>query len=149
MTENLIDKFNGHLLFSNDFEVSPKTTPDNLLQYFGQENVKIRDIQNGWKHYIISNIKKGNAYFLMTIYFEHGILSFLSLIIYDKVILKDSWDNWSKENELKKRDYFDNWLTEQVGQKREFSWGSVGAFFDNKGGFSSIVLRYKPAFDKN
>jgi hypothetical protein len=146
LTEKLIDKFNGHLLFSNDFEVSPNTKPDDLLLYFGQENVKIRDIKNGWKHYVISNIKKDSIYFWGTFYFENGILSFLSFVIDDKLILTDSWNNWSEENELQKRDYYDNWLTEQLGKKREFSWGAVGAFFDNKGGQSSIVLRYhKPS----
>ena len=143
MTEKLIDKFNGHLLLSNDFEVSPDKKPEDLLLYFGQKNVKIRDIKNGWEHYVISNIKKGNIYFWGTFYFENDILSFLSFVIDDKLILTDSWDNWSEEKELQKREHYDKWLTEQLGKKREFSWGTVGAFFDNKGGQSSIVLRYR------
>jgi hypothetical protein len=142
VTETFIDKSTGHLLFSNNFEVSYRTTPDNLLLHFGLENVKIKDLENGWKHYIFSNLKKDDTYFVATFYFENDILSFLSFIIDDKPILTGSWGNWSKENELQKKEYFDNWLTKQLGEKREFVWGTVGAFFDNKGGSSSIVLRY-------
>jgi hypothetical protein len=129
LTEKLIDKFNGHLLFSNDFEVSPNTKPDDLLLYFGQENVKIRDIKNGWKHYVISNIKKDSIYFWGTFYFENGILSFLSFVIDDKLILTDSWNNWSEENELQKRDYYDNWLTEQLGKKKRIFLGRSRCIF--------------------
>lgn len=143
MTEKFIDKFNGHLLILNDFEVTPKTTPDNLILHFGKEKLKIRDIQNGWKHYIISNIKKDLFYFWLTFYFENDILSILSFTIDDKLKPATAWDNWNEKKERQKRIFFDNWLTKQLGKKREFSWGTVGAFYDNKAGFSSIVLRYK------
>jgi hypothetical protein len=145
LTEKFIDQVDGHLLISNDFEVSPKTTPDNLLLYFKEENVKSGDIRNDFGSYIISNVKKGNTYFYGTFYFEKEILSFVSFIIDDKPILTGSWDSWSEKNELQKREYLDSWLTGQVGKKRSFVWGTVGAFYDNKGGQSSIVLRYDKA----
>jgi hypothetical protein len=142
LAEKFINKCNGHLLFSNDFEVSANTKTDELVLYFGQENVKITDMKNGWKHYVISNIKTNSIYFLGTLYFENDTLAFVSFGIDDKLITTDSWDNWSEENELQKRDYYDNWLTDQLGIKREFSWGIAGAFYDNKSGYSSINLRY-------
>jgi hypothetical protein len=149
LTKTLIDVSNGHFLFSNTFTMSNRTTPDNLILYFGKENVKISDMQNGWRHYIVSNVQNEKIYLSLTFYFENNTLSFLSFTIDDKPISTNFWDNWSKENEIQKRLYFDDWLTKQFGKKREFSWGTIGAFFDEKGGFSSIVLRYEPNLDKN
>ncbi len=138
----ILDEINGTILLSDNFTISNKTTSEDLILHFGQSNIEIRDMQNGWKHYDIHNTRSNKIYLRLTFYFNNDMLSSLSFIIDDKQILPNSWDNWSKENELQKKEYFDNWLTKQLGERRKFPWGTVSADFDNKGGFSGIVLRY-------
>lgn len=36
------------------------------------------------------------------------------------------------------RDYYNQWLTNEIGEERQFPWGTIGSFYDAKGGFSSM-----------
>ena len=143
MTEKIIDSVNGHLRFANSFSVSSRTTPEEIVQYFGQENVSINDVKTGWKHYSARNVKINYTYFIITFYFDNDILKMLDFIISDEPIVACSWDDWSEKKELQNRDYYNDWLTKEIGSKRQFTWGTVNSFYDSKGGFSSIVLKYK------
>ena len=143
MTEKIIDIENGHLRFENGFTVSSQTIQEEIVQYFGQENVSINDIKTGWKHCSVRNIKINDTYFIITFYFDNDILKKLDFIISDKLIVDGSWDDWSEKKELQNRDYYNDWLTKEIGSDRQFVWGTVNSFYDSKGGFSSIVLKYK------
>lgn len=143
MTEKIIDSVNGHLRFVNSFTVSSRTTPEEIIQYFGQENVSINDVKTGWKHYSVRNVKINDTYFIITFYFDNDILKMLYFIVSDKLIVAGSWDDWSEKKELQNRDYYDEWLTKEIGSNRQFVWGTINSFYDSKGGFSSIVLKYK------
>ncbi len=143
MTEKIIDSEYGYLRFTNGFTVSSRTTPKDIVQHFGQENVRINDVKTGWKHYSVCNVKLNDTYFIITFYFDNDILKMLVFIVSDKPIVAGSWDDWNEDEELKNRDYYDEWLTKEIGKDRQFSWGTIGSFYDNKGGFSSIVLNYK------
>ncbi len=143
MTENIIDSVSGQLRFKNDFCISSLTTPEDLLQHFGQENVSINDVKTGWKHYSVRNIKINDTYFIITLYFDNNVLKMLDFIVSDKFIVAGFWDDWNEQKELQKHDYYDHWLTKEIGSNRQFAWGTINSFYDNKGGFSSIVLKYK------
>jgi len=143
LTEKIIDSVNGHLRFVNSFTVSSRTTPEEIIQYFGQENVSINDVKTGWKHYSVRNVKINDTYFIITFYFDNDILKMLDFIVSDKLIVAGSWDDWSEKKELQNRDYYDEWLTKEIGSNRQFVWGTINSFYDSKGGFSSIVLKYK------
>jgi hypothetical protein len=143
LTEKIIDSANGHLRFANSFTVSSQTTPEEIVHYFGQENVSINDVKTGWKHYSVRNIKINDTYFIITFYFDDDILKMLDFIVSDKLMVAGSWDDWSEKKELQNRDYYDSWLTKQIGTNRQFLWGTINSFYDSKGGFSSIVLKYK------
>jgi hypothetical protein len=143
LTEQIIDNKNGHLRVSSDFAVSTKTTPEELVHFFGQENVDIRDVKTGWKHYSVRNIKINDNYFLITFYFDNDVLKMLDFIVNDRFIVQGSWDDWNENIELQKRDFYNDWLTKEIGNNRQFAWGTIGSYYDNKGGFSSIILKYK------
>ena len=143
MTEKIIDSVNGHLRFANSFTVTSQTTPEEIVHYFGQENVSINDVKKGWKHYSVRNIKINDTYFIITFYFDNDILKMLDFIVSDKLIVGGSWDDWSEKKELQNRDYYNDWLTKQIGNNRQFDWGTINSFYDSKGGFSSIVLKYR------
>lgn len=143
MAEKIIDSRNGALRVSNDFTVSSQTTPEEIVHFFGQENVDIRDVRTGWKHYSVRNTRINDTYLIITFYFDNDILRMLDFIISDNFIVAGSWDDWSENNELQKRDYYNDWLTREIGYNRQFNWGTVESFYDNKGGFSSMALKYK------
>jgi hypothetical protein len=133
----------GQIVFSSEFAVSRQTKPKEIVDHFTNKNIECRDPGNGWTHYSIRNIQLKDTYFNMTFYFDNDVLKMTSFVVSDKIIVESSWDDWSEKSEMKKRNFYDNWLTKEIGKNRKFEWGTIGAFYDNKGGFSSIVLNYK------
>jgi len=55
---------------------------------------------------------------------------------------KLTWADWSEKEELKRKDIYEEWLTEKIGEKRTYSWGKIGAYYDPRGGVSSMVINY-------
>jgi len=98
-------------------------------------------MHNGWKHYSIRGFKVKDTYLSMTFYFNIDNLNSIEFVVSDKIIMF-SWDDWSLEGELKKKDYFEDWLTNQIGKVRQFAWGKVDASYDNKSASSGIYLKY-------
>ncbi|MEO7045619.1 MAG: hypothetical protein ABI091_09965 [Ferruginibacter sp.] len=142
MTEQIIDSTKGELKFPGNFTVSSQTTPEEIIHFFGEENVDTREAGKGWKNYSVRNVKINQTYFIITFYFDNAILKMLDFIVNDKIIITGSWDDWSENEELQKRDYYNDWLTKQIGSNRQFIWGTIGSYYDNRGGSSSIVLKY-------
>jgi hypothetical protein len=54
----------------------------------------------------------------------------------------ESWDDWSRENEQARRAAHDRWLESCGAPPRRYPWALVWSDFDDKAGFSSIVIRY-------
>lgn len=55
-----------------------------------------------------------------------------------------SWDDWSYEAEMRRKDLHDIILREELGDPPyEYSWGRAGSGYDDKGGFSLIFVRYE------
>jgi hypothetical protein len=57
--------------------------------------------------------------------------------------LNKTWNEWSREIEIKKKEIYERWLTDKFGLIRGFKWGSLEAYYDSKGGSSGILLKYK------
>jgi hypothetical protein len=55
-----------------------------------------------------------------------------------------SWTDQSYEKELARKASHDAWLSQALPQP-EVSWGSVWSGYDEKGGFSDIVVKYGAA----
>jgi len=54
-----------------------------------------------------------------------------------------SWDDWSEERELRRKQWHDDWLREQTGQASHvYEWGKVHSSYDPRSGGSSIIIRY-------
>jgi hypothetical protein len=138
----LINKETGELSFADDFILSPKTTPEEIFQYFKDGVLNDMGPKSGWKNYTIRNIQLDNLYFIFTFHFEKDILRHLDFIVSENPIVAGSWDDWSEKEEEKKRNDYNNWLTKEIGKSREFPWGRVDAIFDRIGGGTSIILRY-------
>jgi len=116
----MIDKTTGQFKFSKDFVVSKQSTPDELIHYFGMENVEAKGMGLGWGQYTVRNIQIDHTYFIITFYFNNHTLEIFNFIVSDKFIETGSWDDWSEKRELEKLDYYNNWLTSQIGEKDNF-----------------------------
>ena len=55
-----------------------------------------------------------------------------------------SWDDYSVEKEMNRKASHDQWLSACIGLQRAFPWGSVWSGYDERGGGSSIFVRYEP-----
>lgn len=93
MTLQIIDSIKGQIRFSNDFAVCSQTKPEEIIDYLGQENVSIRDVNTGWKHYSVRNIKINETYFIITFYFDNDVIKMLDFIVSDKFIIAGSWND--------------------------------------------------------
>lgn len=142
MKQQIINSSRGEITFSSEFNVSKQTTPKEIVGHFTQESIDITDMGNEWKHYSIRNIQIMDSYFIMTFFFNNDILQRISIIVSDNFFDEGSRYDWSEKSELQNREYFDDWLTKEIGENRHFEWGTIGAFHDSKGGFSSIILTY-------
>ncbi|RSD28496.1 hypothetical protein [Mesobacillus subterraneus] len=78
--------------------------------------------------------------FLVTLFFNEGKLKEVHL---SEVINGLSWDNWSEDVEMTKKESHDQWLSTILGEEPYiYSWGQVESVFDKKGCVSSIIIRY-------
>jgi hypothetical protein len=81
---------------------------------------------------------------LLVLWFRDQQLTMVSLMDRDPRF-GTSWDDHSVENEMARQKSHDAWLSRALGPNREFSWGSVWSGYDERGGFSDIVVKYAAA----
>lgn len=54
-----------------------------------------------------------------------------------------SWADWSEERELARKAFHERWLASEVGvNPGNYEWGEIASYYDEKGRFSSIAIRY-------
>ena len=94
---------------------------------------------HSWK--LSSQFRSANINFWVAIFFHDQQLTMLSLMD-DDPRFGTSWDDYSLEKEMERKASHDTWLTHCLASKRKFSWGSVWSGYDDRGGFSSIKIRY-------
>ena len=138
----VFDLLNGQIILPENLIISSHTVPSQILKSFKPEEVKLLDLKNGWIHYQLENVKLQNKYFKFDLCFLDETLKSISFSFQSQAYEPFSWDDWSEKEELQKCALFENWLTGEVGVHRKFLWGEIGAYYDNKGGGASIVMRY-------
>jgi hypothetical protein len=112
------------------------------------------DVSTGWTQVYLTPQAVDGLTFGVKVVFEGEQLDGYSLWIVD-ARYGTSWDNWSEEKELARRDAHDTWLTAALGpgERRlssngpdlsySFSWGEVWSTFDARGGSSTIGVRWR------
>jgi len=80
-----------------------------------------------------------NKNFIVSIYFVNKYLKEIHL--YNA---EDNSEDWLESNELDRKRRQDEWLNSLLGKgSYKYPWGVIESVFDPKGGFSSIIIRYK------
>lgn len=139
---HFIDTNTGTLLINKNIHVDRATRPHDITLLFSQDQVQVRELGNGWIWYMVNNVPGESPLSNLLFVFQRDSLKQINFLLSDLPSRSASWDEWSEENELAIQRYLDNKLTECLGADRHFVWGNIGAFYDGKGGASTIVMRY-------
>ena len=104
---------------------------------------KTWDIKNGYKWIYFNDIEIENLFFYIGVCFHNDKLFRIDFGFSEKQQKNITWDNWNEENELKRKDIYEEWLTNLIGKKRSFEWGKIGAYYDPRGGTTSMNIQYR------
>ena len=101
------------------------------------------DMLNGWVWYRLPSFTDGEVVVSISLGFNDGALQF--------VILTDAhtkygagWSEWSDEKERLRVSSIGGWLARMGYPVGTYSWGSISAGYDAKGGAGSASVRYAP-----
>ncbi|MCK0473846.1 hypothetical protein MW695_21110 [Alkalihalobacillus sp. APA_J-10(15)] len=131
----MIDSRTGSILLDNgNIVLNSKIAPNELMATSLYKGGSVDP------NYLLKDTQEINGkIFLLTLFFK-GKLKEIHLSEADKEL---SWENWSEEKEMKKKESHDKWLLSVLGQEPyQYTWGQVESVFDKKGCVSSIILRY-------
>ena len=87
----------------------------------------------------------GGRPFRLGLYFHRERLEMVVMAI-DEPAFGSSWADWSLASEMARKAAHEEWLAKidpSLGEGREFPWGVLESTYDEKGGGSQIVLRYR------
>jgi hypothetical protein len=149
----VIDPLTGALVLGGG-RIDRGVSPSALLASPLGAHATREDLPAGWTHvYLGSGDSDGKALGVQ-LHFEGGRLYGYSVSLTD-ARYGTSWDDYSEEKQIAKRDAHDAWLVASLGQgTREPSpcgpelryalpWGDVWSTFDARGGSTSIGVRFR------
>jgi len=98
----------------------------------------------GYTRYYIKPQLIDNDEFLMVLLFNpEGIIEFIELALTINGAIP-TWDNYSKDSELDRKDKHDKWLIRKAGNPPyKYSWGEISSNYDPRSGSSMITIKYK------
>ncbi|NOY40999.1 MAG: hypothetical protein GXP26_04060 [Planctomycetes bacterium] len=141
----MIDVATGNITIHNTaIAIGPPLTRDDFLASALGRNAPINVENESYCSYN-ARIAAGDLMPLpadLTLYFYHQQLESLSIVASDDRF-GASWDDWSEEKELSRKQFHDLWLADiAVSANAYFLWGQLSSDYDAKSGFSAIHLRY-------
>jgi hypothetical protein len=129
------------LLHPVGLRVSRSLTEADLLSSFQHEQLKRTDMHTGWVWYRLPTFTESDLVIGISLGFNSGAL--------EQVSLSDthpkygtSWNAWSEEQELLRAKQIGSWLAGSGFAPGTYSWGTIWAGYDAKGGFGHAVVRY-------
>jgi hypothetical protein len=141
IAKTIIDSTNGQLKISDQFIVSKNSTSDDLFGHYKSSDIEVWDVNNGFIHYTIMDVKLQEKYFFFSFCFFRDRFDSLRFGFKNQPGML-SWDDWSEAKEIQNKVEHDHWLNSEIGPGRIFQWGKIDAYYDPKGGGSGILLRY-------
>lgn len=137
---NIINFKNGNFQITDQLIISKETSYNDLLKLVPEN--KIWDVKNGYKWIYFEDTEIDELFFNIGICFYNEVLFSINFSFNDKQMKNSFWDNWNETAELKRKDIYEKWLTKLAGNKRDFDWGTAGAYFDPRSGAASVYLTY-------
>jgi hypothetical protein len=92
--------------------------------------------------YSLPGIQQADTKVVIVLQFRGEELVSLSLF-HDATRFGSFWSDWSAERERARKLFHEHWLaTELRVPPGTYPWGGISSDYDDKGGFSSIKIRY-------
>ncbi len=142
MNLKIINLLTGELKI-NDFLVSKNTSPERLVAHFDND-LTLRDMQNGYTNYSLWNIKIGTLYFIFTFYFFNKIINKISFILNKKPYNTDeNWNDFNVKRNIKEGKFMEKWLINQIQNNQlNYNWGKVYMSYDHHNLSFSCTIEY-------
>jgi hypothetical protein len=116
----------------NDFLVSNNTSTDRLEAHFDND-LTLRDMQNGYENYSLWNIKIGELYFIFTFYFFNKVINKISFVLNEKPYNpNETWDDFNVHRNIEEGKFMEKWLINQIQNNQpNYNWGKVYMSYDH------------------
>lgn len=113
-----------------------------VADLLNNEKIQVRDLNNGYVWYKISDTKIKDYFLVFSLCFYHNKLN--SFNFYASLEPNNSdWSNWSKEYQLKRVQESKDWIQSLGYDIGEYDWGTISVQFDAKGGSGGGTIRLK------
>ncbi len=144
MFKQTINPATGEFTINNDFVVSNTTTIHELINYFGENKMRLSDMKNGHINYRIDNLKICDYYFIITFYFFNTTIMSISFILKDKPYDgNNSWDNFNEQEQIKEGKLIKQWMAKQMkGDFKTRDWGSAATYYDVHNLSTLCIIKY-------
>ena len=141
----------GRIELDNGFILGAATSEAALLDALKGDARPL--VHNGeHRSYLLPRVTLGGRTFTPTVYFRGQSLTAVQLSWFDPDTRGGSvWEDYSFEREHAIAAADASWLARYLGgsglstETYRFAWGSIWSGFDEKGGFSSIIISYSQA----
>lgn len=139
---NLIDIESGQIRLGENLFTYKMTFEEalNLSSDFKSETL---DHKNGYKWINLKEIELNDSFFHFGLCFKNDNLDYIDFGFSSLDELKKTWEDWTEENELSKKELYEKWLTDNLSRKRKFKWGKIETYYDPRGGTTGIIIKYK------
>ena len=137
----MLDKSTGELYIES---IPVKLGPQFTRRDLSATPVAVRPqvVNEPYHSYSLGEQRIAGQPFFVVFYFYGQQLEFVDLA-HAATEFGTSWDDWSEEGELRRKQWHDDWLREQTGHAAHvYGWGEVSSDYDPRSGGSSITIRY-------
>jgi hypothetical protein len=141
---SLPDPINGAIKLSvGALTLDVRLTEDHFLQSLDPDAVSVSVENRPYVTYrIIPQIQWANVETVMTATFFERVLHSISVSVFTGAESK-GWADWSEEAERAKLTILEQVLRNAYGAPPyRYSWGTIGADYDSRAGFSAVTVRY-------
>lgn len=128
-----------HIEISEGLNISSNLAEEEISSI---PSVHSRDIGNGCTWYWLPVTDIDDLQIVFGVCFFNGVLKDISISLSNVELYGGSWDDFSKSKEELRAKDTEKWLSNRGYKTGSYSWGSVWAGYDGKGGFGHAVVRY-------
>lgn len=130
-------------LIIEDLVINNNLTKSDFLLSQISKNGKLKIENENYTSYEIGPVIINGEKINLSLYFSKEQITEVDLYIFlsEESI---SWDDLSKANEMKRKSKQEKWLadTYNIPGKYTASWGSISSVYDEKSGFSHILIKF-------
>lgn len=105
-------------------------------------DVQPREIGNGYVWYLLPTFEIDAVQVVFDLCFWEGNLKDINLSLSNPDLYGNSWNDFSEAKETLRAKHTEKWLASKGYSVGKYTWGSVWAGYDGKGGVGHAVVRY-------